>query len=78
MRKFRCEVFPVDTELDAEVDEDIVVVERWHWRLIARNGVIVAGSVQGPGYRDKRSAEAMFEKIIDLRHTDVEIVEVDQ
>jgi uncharacterized protein YegP (UPF0339 family) len=49
---------------------------KFHWRLKAPNYVIIGGSVQGRGYLNRRDAEAMFEHILELRHTDVEIVHI--
>lgn len=46
---------------------------RWRWRLKARNGRIIADS--GQGYRRAIDAEAAFESIVDMTHTDYEWVE---
>jgi uncharacterized protein YegP (UPF0339 family) len=63
-RLHRCEVFP--SIADGEM--------KFHWRLKAPNYVIIAGSVQGRGYLNERDATTMFESILELRHTDVEII----
>jgi uncharacterized protein YegP (UPF0339 family) len=78
-KPFRCELF-TSTELDTDPQSSTFneVRDRHHWRLRARNGVIVAGSVQGAGYRDRRSATEMFDKIVAMGPDDVKIVDVDE
>jgi uncharacterized protein YegP (UPF0339 family) len=63
-RLHRVELFPSDSSGET----------RYHWRLKAPNYVIIAGSVQGRGYLNERDATTMFESILELRHTDVEII----
>jgi uncharacterized protein YegP (UPF0339 family) len=65
-RLHRVELFPSDSSGET----------RYHWRLKAPNYVIIAGSVQGRGYLNSTDALNMFEHILELRHTDVEIVHV--